>query len=168
MSEAAVHLNQIHFMPCVGDSSLGLLIDLLQAVTRTYAMWHVQQLQSVLCNACSKDFHRSAKNSWLPVFNSASLEISSKEMNVGADRLAAILSRAAQEGRELNIWRQFGHMTMDVVGSAAFGSARSYSLSTGVPHSAGCLPYLQPLCCTQDATRELSCSAKGGCRKAQR
>lgn len=50
-----------------------------------------------------------------------SLEISAKEMNVGADRLAAILSKHAQEGRELNIWRQFGHMTMDVVGSAAFG-----------------------------------------------
>lgn len=72
---------------------------------------------------CSKDFHRSAKNSWLPVFNSASLEISSKEMNVGADRLASILAKAAQECRELNIWRQFGHMTMDVVGSAAFGWA---------------------------------------------
>ncbi len=75
--------------------------------------------------SCSKDFHRSAKASWLPVFNSASLEISSKEMNVGADRLAAILSRAANEGRELNIWRQFGHMTMDVVGSAAFGCGLS-------------------------------------------
>ncbi|CAL5219444.1 g1276 [Coccomyxa viridis] len=76
---------------------------------------------SGLFSTNDKDFHRSAKASWLPVFNSASLEISSKEMNVGADRLAAILSRAANEGRELNIWRQFGHMTMDVVGSAAFG-----------------------------------------------
>ncbi len=79
----------------------------------------------MLSLSCSKDFHRSAKASWLPVFNSASLEISSKEMNVGADRLAAILSRAANEGRELNIWRQFGHMTMDVVGSAAFGCGLS-------------------------------------------
>ncbi len=79
----------------------------------------------VLSLSRSKDFHRSAKASWLPVFNSASLEISSKEMNVGADRLAAILSRAANEGRELNIWRQFGHMTMDVVGSAAFGCGLS-------------------------------------------
>ena len=36
------------------------------------------------------------------------MEISAKEMNVGADRLAAILDRNAREGRELNIWRQFG------------------------------------------------------------
>lgn len=79
-------------------------------------------VMSPVCT-CSAAFHRAAKNSWLPVFNSASLEISSKEMNVGADRLASILSKAAQENRELNIWRQFGHMTMDVVGSAAFGCA---------------------------------------------
>jgi hypothetical protein len=85
-----------------------MLIVASNAVTRTLAL-------------CSKDFHRSAKNSWLPVFNSASLDISSKEMNVGADRLASILAKAAGESRELNIWRQFGHMTMDVVGSAAFG-----------------------------------------------
>ena len=45
---------------------------------------------------------------------------------MGADRLAAILSKAANEGRELNIWRQFGHMTMDVVGSAAFGCALTF------------------------------------------
>lgn len=91
---------------------------------------------------CSKEFHRSAKASWLPVFNSASLEISSKEMNVGADRLATILSRAAHEGRELNIWRQFGHMTMDVVGSAAFGCASSSldSFAPGLPHVK--LPYM--------------------------
>jgi hypothetical protein len=37
-----------------------------------------------------------------------SLEISAKEMNVGADRLAAILAKNAKENRELNIWRQFG------------------------------------------------------------
>ena len=87
-------------------------------------------------------------------------------MNIGAERLASILAKSAKEGRELNIWRQFGalqqlseppvpertcgcirpaievishactitwrhieacmrlipgHMTMDVVGSAAFG-----------------------------------------------
>ena len=124
---------------------------------------------SVLCNACSKDFHRSAKNSWLPVFNSASLEISSKEMNVGADRLAVILSRAAQEGRELNIWRQFGHMTMDVVGSAAFGSAHSAFLSKPASLTAlAAFHACKCVCCTQDATNDLSCSAKGGCRKSQR
>lgn len=68
-----------------------------------------------------KDFHRSMKSAWLPVFNSASLEISAKEMNVGADRMAVILAKKAKEHQELNIWRQFGHLTMDVVGSAAFG-----------------------------------------------
>ncbi|KAK9909316.1 hypothetical protein WJX75_000424 [Coccomyxa subellipsoidea] len=69
----------------------------------------------------NKDFHRSMKSAWLPVFNSASLEISSKEMNIGANRMAAILTNKAKEQGELNIWRQFGHLTMDVVGSAAFG-----------------------------------------------
>ena len=124
---------------------------------------------SVLCTACSKDFHRSAKNSWLPVFNSASLEISSKEMNVGADRLAAILSRAAQEGRELNIWRQFGHMTMDVVGSAAFGSARSAFLSKAAPLTAlTAFQICKSVYCTRDARYDFSWSAKSGCREAQR
>ncbi|CAL8467564.1 g7102 [Coccomyxa elongata] len=68
-----------------------------------------------------KDYHRSMKHAWLPVFNSASLEISSKEMNIGAERLALTLAKFAKEGKEVNIWRQFGYMTMDVVGTAAFG-----------------------------------------------
>lgn len=37
-----------------------------------------------------------------------SLEISAKEMNIGADRMAAILTKKAKEQQELNIWRQFG------------------------------------------------------------
>ena len=37
-----------------------------------------------------------------------SLEISSKEMNIGANRMAAILTNKAKEQGELNIWRQFG------------------------------------------------------------
>ncbi|BDA42788.1 Cytochrome P450 3A24 [Coccomyxa sp. Obi] len=68
-----------------------------------------------------KEYHRSMKHAWLPVFNSASLEISSKEMNIGAERLAITLAKFAKEGKEVNIWRQFGYMTMDVVGTAAFG-----------------------------------------------
>ncbi|KAK9909472.1 hypothetical protein WJX75_002811 [Coccomyxa subellipsoidea] len=68
-----------------------------------------------------KEYHRSMKHAWLPVFNSASLEISSKEMNIGAERLAAVLTKFAKQGKEVNIWRQFGYMTMDVVGTTAFG-----------------------------------------------
>ena len=37
-----------------------------------------------------------------------SLEISSKEMNIGAERLAATLAKFAKQGKEVNIWRQFG------------------------------------------------------------
>lgn len=37
-----------------------------------------------------------------------SLEISSKEMNIGAERLAMTLAKFAKEGKEVNIWRQFG------------------------------------------------------------
>ena len=160
MSEAAVHLNHIHCMLCMRDFSVGLSLTscrpwLVHMQCGTYSSLRRHTRggpHSGLCNACSKDFHRSAKNSWLPVFNSASLEISSKEMNVGADRLAAILGRAAQEGRELNIWRQFGHMTMDVVGSAAFGLARSAFLSKTAPLTA--LPAFHTCTCkyrTQDA-----------------
>lgn len=29
-------------------------------------------------------------------------------MNIGADRMAAILAKKAKEQQELNIWRQFG------------------------------------------------------------
>ena len=43
-----------------------------------------------------------------PPFCRSSLEISSKEMNIGAERLNSILAKSAKEGRELNIWRQFG------------------------------------------------------------
>ena len=43
-----------------------------------------------------------------PGFLVCSLEISSKEMNTGADRMALILTKKAKEQQELNIWRQFG------------------------------------------------------------
>lgn len=38
-----------------------------------------------------------------------------------ATRLAAQLAAAADSGQQVDIWRQLGHMTLDVVGTAAFG-----------------------------------------------
>ncbi len=38
-----------------------------------------------------------------------------------ADRLAAILGEYADAGEPLDIWRQLGTLTLDVVGRTAFG-----------------------------------------------
>lgn len=38
-----------------------------------------------------------------------------------AARLTSKLGEAADEGREVDVWRSLGEMTLDVVGTAAFG-----------------------------------------------
>jgi hypothetical protein len=42
-------------------------------------------------------------------------------MREGAKRLMSRLESAEKEGKEVNIWRLLGDMTMDVVGTTAFG-----------------------------------------------
>jgi hypothetical protein len=38
-----------------------------------------------------------------------------------AEQLAAVLGQKAETGEEVEIWRLFGCLTMEVVGSTAFG-----------------------------------------------
>lgn len=44
-------------------------------------------------------------------------------MNSGVDRLMARLAPEARAGAEVNIFALLGQMTMDVVGTSAFGCA---------------------------------------------
>lgn len=50
-----------------------------------------------------------------------SLGMSSELLNRSAEHLCSNLSSYARQGKETNIWRDYGRMTMDVVGSVAFG-----------------------------------------------
>ncbi|CAK0783443.1 hypothetical protein CVIRNUC_006642 [Coccomyxa viridis] len=68
-----------------------------------------------------KERHRDLKNAWLPMFNSASLGMSTELINRSAEHLCTNLAGYARQGKETNVWRDFGRMTMDVVGSVAFG-----------------------------------------------
>ena len=47
--------------------------------------------------------------------------MSTELINRSAEHLCTNLAGYAQQGKETNIWRDFGRMTMDVVGSVAFG-----------------------------------------------
>ncbi len=44
-------------------------------------------------------------------------------MNAGVEHLQAVLARAAQAGTEVNLHELLGRMTMEVVGTTAFGRA---------------------------------------------
>mmetsp|Transcript_11953 Transcript_11953/g.30216 ORF Transcript_11953/g.30216 Transcript_11953/m.30216 type:complete len:521 (+) Transcript_11953:2-1564(+) len=68
-----------------------------------------------------KDRAKSVRAAWQPVFHSASLAEYAAPMRKGAERLMARLAEAEKEQTEVNIWRLLGDMTMDVVGTTAFG-----------------------------------------------
>lgn len=42
-------------------------------------------------------------------------------MNDAAERLVDAVAAKSRAGEEVEIWRLFGNLTMEVVGSAAFG-----------------------------------------------
>eukprot|EP00884_Botryococcus_braunii_P016298 jgi/Botrbrau1/3351/Bobra.0048s0045.1 len=71
--------------------------------------------------AQDREYHRSLKNAWLPFFYSGSLDGYAAEMVACADVLVGRVAQAAAEKRTINIWRMMGDMTMDVVGTCAFG-----------------------------------------------
>ena len=51
----------------------------------------------------------------------SSMEAVSPLMTQGADKLCDNLSILAAKGKAVDIWRHFGQMVIDVVGTAAFG-----------------------------------------------
>mmetsp|Transcript_30640 Transcript_30640/g.86665 ORF Transcript_30640/g.86665 Transcript_30640/m.86665 type:complete len:403 (-) Transcript_30640:455-1663(-) len=64
---------------------------------------------------------KSLRGAWQPTFNPSTLAEYSGVMNDRATKLLGRLSEAEVEEKEVNIWRMFGDMTFDVVGSTAFG-----------------------------------------------
>ncbi|KAK9901996.1 hypothetical protein WJX75_000629 [Coccomyxa subellipsoidea] len=75
---------------------------------------------SMLAVVNDKTQHRDIKNAWLPIFNSASLDVSSSLINKCAKQLCSHLAQCAAVGKETNIWRDYGRLTMGVVGTVAF------------------------------------------------
>lgn len=71
--------------------------------------------------ACSGEKWKLTRNAWQPFFSHGSIARSSGLMAESAGRLCRQLGSAADEGREVDIWRELGKMTMDVVGTTAFG-----------------------------------------------
>ena len=71
--------------------------------------------------SCSGEKWKHTRNAWQPFFSQGSIARSSGLMAESAGRLCRQLGRAAEEGREVDIWRELGRMTMDVVGTTAFG-----------------------------------------------
>mmetsp|Transcript_28518 Transcript_28518/g.73237 ORF Transcript_28518/g.73237 Transcript_28518/m.73237 type:complete len:527 (+) Transcript_28518:1112-2692(+) len=64
---------------------------------------------------------RKIRSMWQPMFHSSNLSGFVPTMKEGAARLMARLHRAQREGKEVDMKRLLGDMTMDVVGSTAFG-----------------------------------------------
>lgn len=67
------------------------------------------------------DKHRSLRGAWQPVFFSGSLEVFAALMNEATDILLSKLGNAADTGKVVDMHKALGHLTMDVVGSSAFG-----------------------------------------------
>ncbi|PSC76582.1 cytochrome P450 isoform A [Micractinium conductrix] len=69
----------------------------------------------------SLDLWKAARGAWQPFFSADSLAALVPTMKASAARLAAHLQPAAAAGKPVDIWRELGLMTMDVVGTTAFG-----------------------------------------------
>jgi cytochrome P450 len=61
------------------------------------------------------------RNTWQPFFSHDSIAQHGKLMADSADKLCTLLRTAAEEGRVVDIWRECGKLTLDVVGTTAFG-----------------------------------------------
>ncbi|PSC76937.1 cytochrome P450 [Micractinium conductrix] len=69
----------------------------------------------------SLELWKAARGAWQPFFSADSLAALAPTMKASAARLAAHLQPAAAAGKPVDIWRELGLMTMDVVGTTAFG-----------------------------------------------
>jgi len=65
--------------------------------------------------------HQSLRGAWTPMFFSGSLEAYSALMNEASDLLLASVAAAAKDGRYFDIYEAVQRMTLQVVGTTAFG-----------------------------------------------
>ncbi|CAL8467004.1 g6540 [Coccomyxa elongata] len=71
--------------------------------------------------AVSGDKHKSVRSAWQPMFFTGSLESYSALMNEATDILLMKLAAAAKETRVIDLYKLIGDMTLQVVGTTAFG-----------------------------------------------
>lgn len=67
------------------------------------------------------NYWRTLRNAWTPAFAPSSLEGYMKAMNESATKLRARLLALAKEGQPVDIWRELGNMTLQAVGTSAYG-----------------------------------------------
>ena len=70
---------------------------------------------------CRGSFWGSLRAAVQPMFHSTHLNAYSETINQAVDDLAVNLDKIAKAGEEVDIFRQLGRMTMQVIGAAAFG-----------------------------------------------
>lgn len=61
------------------------------------------------------------RTAWQPAFSAASLSGYLPLMDQCIEQLLARLQGAAREARRVDVWRELGSMTLQVVGSTAYG-----------------------------------------------
>ena len=61
------------------------------------------------------------------MFHSTHLNTYAETINQAVDDLTVNLDKIAEAGEEVDIFRQLGRMTMQVIGAAAFGCAPRFS-----------------------------------------
>lgn len=66
-------------------------------------------------------YSQALKQAWQSMFTSQSLKGYTQLMNDAAERLVDAVVAKSHAGEEVEIWRLFGNLTMEVVGSTAFG-----------------------------------------------
>ncbi|KAI7837331.1 hypothetical protein COHA_008846 [Chlorella ohadii] len=64
---------------------------------------------------------KETRNAWQPFFSPSAVLKNDELMARSAAKLVRHLAPAAQQGQPVDVWRELGLMTMDVVGTAAFG-----------------------------------------------
>ena len=71
--------------------------------------------------SCRGSFWGSLRAGVQPMFHSTHLNTYTETINQAVDDLAVNLDKVAEAGEEVDIFRQLGRMTMQVIGAAAFG-----------------------------------------------
>lgn len=80
---------------------------------------------------CRAEKAKGLRGAWQPTFNPSAIAEYTGTMNKAISKLLARLQKAEIERSEVNIWRLFGDLTFDVVGTCAFGWVPRQLLSPG-------------------------------------